>query len=60
MRKCILNDCTDFKNIAPCCLDCKERDQCPDRCHKTETTFCVGVIDDQDESRTIKKESAIH
>lgn len=46
MRKCLLNDCTDFKTIAPCCLDCDQRNQCPDRCLKSETTFCVGVIDD--------------
>lgn len=63
MRRCILNDCTGFKSIALCCLDCPERTICPDRCQKSETTFCVGLIeenDDKDKSRTIKTESAIH
>lgn len=58
MRKCLLNDCTDFKTIAPCCLDCRQHEQCPDRCLKSETTFCVGVIEDYNDkntSRTIKE-----
>ena len=46
MRTCLINDCTGFVGIAPCCLDCPEKEQCPDRCQKSETTFCVGVIDD--------------
>ena len=46
MRICLINDCTGFVGAAPCCLDCEERQQCPDRCPKSETTFCVGVIDD--------------
>ena len=57
-RTCLINDCTGFKAPAPCCLDCDQRDQCPDRCWRTETTFCVGVIEvynDKDTSRTIKK-----
>lgn len=44
MRKCLLNDCTGFKGIAPCCRDCTK--QCPDRCKKSETTFCVGLIEE--------------
>ena len=46
MRKCLLNDCTGFHDIAPCCLDCPDRSECPDRCYKTDTIYCVGVIDD--------------
>ena len=46
MRTCLINDCTGFVGVAPCCLDCSERDVCPDRCPKTETIYCVGVIDD--------------
>lgn len=46
MRTCLINDCTGFVDVAPCCLDCAERQQCPDRCPKSETTFCVGVIND--------------
>ena len=45
MRKCWINDCTGFNGQAPCCLDCSEHDVCPDRCPKTETTFCVGVLE---------------
>ena len=26
MRKCVLNDCTGFDTVAPCCLDCGDRD----------------------------------
>jgi len=48
MRKCLLNDCTGFVAPAPCCLDCDDRDICPDRCHKTTTIYCVGVIEDHD------------
>lgn len=44
--KCLLNDCTGFEGIAPCCLYCDQREACPDRCPKSETTYCVGVIDD--------------
>ena len=39
-----MNDCTGFKGIAPCCRDCDK--QCPDRCKKSETTFCVGLIEE--------------
>ena len=46
MRTCLINDCTGFVGIAPCCLDCAERQRCPDRCPKTETIYCVGVIED--------------
>jgi len=46
MKQCLINDCTEFHGIAPCCLDCSERDVCPDRCPKTTTIYCVGVIDD--------------
>ena len=47
MRQCVINDCNcNNPDPAPCCLDCSERDVCPDRCPKTETTYCVGVIDD--------------
>lgn len=62
MRRCVLNDCNcNSPEPAPCCLDCPERGRCPDRCLKSETTFCVGVIDiDKDKSRTIKEEPTIH
>ena len=48
MRQCVLNDCNcNEPHIpAPCCLDCDDRDICPDRCPKTETIYCVGVIED--------------
>jgi len=46
MRMCLINDCTGFVGVAPCCLDCAERQRCPDKCPRTETTFCVGVIND--------------
>lgn len=52
MRRCVINDCTGFKTIAPCCLDCVEHD-CPDRCVKTDTTFCVGLIEERDDSERI-------
>ena len=45
MRTCLINDCTGFVGVAPCCLDCEDRDVCPDRCPKTETIYCVGVIE---------------
>ena len=62
MRICLINDCTGFKSPAPCCLDCAERQQCPDKCPRTEMTFCVGVIEtnDTDKNRTIKEQSIIH
>ena len=45
MRMCLLNDCNcNNPEPAPCCLDCPEHDRCPDRCHKRDTTYCVGVI----------------
>lgn len=47
MRKCLLNDCNcNGTDPAPCCLDCPDRTVCPDRCHKTTTIYCIGVIDD--------------
>ena len=46
MTMCMINDCTGFVDVAPCCLDCPDREHCPDRCNKTENTFCVGVIND--------------
>lgn len=46
MRMCLINDCTGFESVAPCCLDCPDHDQCPDRCPKKDVTDCVGVIDD--------------
>lgn len=45
MRRCVLNDCTDFRSVAPCCLDCPNSARCPDRCGKKDTTYCVGLID---------------
>ena len=62
MTMCLINDCTDFKSIAPCCLHCPDREHCPDRCNKSENTFCVGVIEtnDTDKNRTIKEQSIIH
>ena len=56
MKLCLLNDCTNFNGIAPCCRECP--DPCPDSCRKSETTFCVGVIEDYNDkntSRTIKE-----
>ena len=61
MRTCLLNDCTGFVGVAPCCLDCPEHDRCPDRCPRSETTYCVGVLEnDQDKSRALKEKPAIH
>ena len=49
MRRCVLNDCNcNEPEPAPCCLDCPERQRCPDVCPRKETTFCVGVINDND------------
>ena len=46
MRRCVLNDCNiNEPDPAPCCLDCDDRDICPDRCPKSNTTYCVGVIE---------------
>ena len=45
MRTCLINDCTGFVAPAPCCLDCDDRDICPDRCPRSETTYCVGVLE---------------
>ena len=47
-RRCLINDCTGFKTVAPCCMYCSEREQCPDRCQRTETIYCVGVLNDND------------
>ena len=59
MRRCLINDCNcNNPEPAPCCLDCDDRDVCPDRCHKTTTIYCVGVIEDYNDkntSRTIKE-----
>ena len=52
MRQCLLNDCTGFVGIAPCCLDCSERDVCPDSCPKTDNIYCVGVIEDYNDKNT--------
>ena len=46
MRMCLINDCNiNSREPALCCLDCPDRQRCPDRCPRTETTFCVGVIE---------------
>ena len=50
----MINDCTGFVGVAPCCLDCSERQQCPDQCPRTETTFCVGVIENDSEGISAK------
>ena len=49
MRYCMLNDCDGFRTLQPCCLDCAEREECPERCRKRETTFCVGLIEEKDD-----------
>lgn len=46
MRLCYINDCTGFVGTAPCCLDCPEREACPDRCSRTESVYCVGVMEE--------------
>ena len=47
MRRCLITDCNcNSPEPAPCCLDCDDKDICPDRCPRSETTFCVGVIND--------------
>ena len=49
MRMCLINDCNiNSQEPAMCCLDCGDRFVCPDRCPKTETTFCVGVLKEDD------------
>ena len=46
MRRCLINACNiNEPEPALCCLDCGDRDICPDRCPRTETTFCVGVLE---------------
>lgn len=46
MRRCLINDCNiNEPEPALCCLDCGDRDICPDRCPRTETTFCVGALE---------------
>lgn len=45
MRICLLNDCDNFQTYRPCCLDCEERQRCPERCQRKETTFCVGLME---------------
>ena len=63
MRRCVLNDCNiNEPDPALCCLDCFDREQCPDKCPRTSTTYCTGLIEvynDKDTSRTIQKESVI-
>ena len=58
--KCLINDCTGFVGIAPCCLYCDQREACPDRCPKTETIYCVGVIENDGKglSETVSKHKA--
>ena len=60
MRTCLINDCTGFVGVAPCCLDCEERQGCPDRCPRSETTYCVGVIDNDGKriSASVQKHTA--
>ena len=49
MRRCLINDCNcNEHDPALCCLDCGDRDICPDRCPKTETIYCVGVLKEDD------------
>ena len=47
-RMCLINDCTGFVGVAPCCLDCADRQRCPDKCPRATTTFCVGVMKEDD------------
>ena len=61
MRQCVINDCNcNNPDPAPCCLDCSERDVCPDRCPKTETIYCVGVIENDGKriSASVQKHTA--
>lgn len=61
MRLCVINDCNcNNPDPAPCCLDCSERDVCPDRCPRKETTYCVGVIENDDKgiSATVQTHTA--
>ena len=49
MRMCLINDCNiNSREPAMCCLDCHDRQQCPDKCPRTETTYCVGVLKEDD------------
>lgn len=50
MKRCVLNDCTGFKTVAPCCRDCPERERCPDRCPKSDAEFCVSLIKDGEDN----------
>ena len=46
MRRCAVNDCNcNSPELPLCCFDCQDQEQCPDRCPKTETIYCVGVIE---------------
>lgn len=56
MRKCLLNDCDGFRTIRPCCFDCEERNVCPERCKKKETTFCIGLLEEEDDCKGISVE----
>ena len=40
---CALNDCNINKGLSRCCFYCHET-KCPDRCDKTELTFCVNLM----------------
>lgn len=55
MRRCLLNDCDGFRTIRPCCFDCEERDVCPERCKKKETTFCIGLLEEEDDGKGISE-----
>lgn len=53
MRKCFyqyINDCNNFQDDGPrpCCLECEEHDNCVERCPRSETTFCVSMIEERD------------
>lgn len=56
MRKCFyqyINDCNNFQDDGPrpCCLECEEYDKCVERCPRSETTFCVSMIEERDDDR---------
>ena len=60
MKQCLINDCNcNEPHIpAPCCLDCDDRDICPDRC--PNKTYCRGVIDNDGKriSASVQKHTA--
>ena len=51
MKSCMINDCTGFDTVAPCCLDCPKRIECPDRCPRKEAVFCVSATEEKDDAR---------